>query len=535
MAFAYRQSEEQRLGRPQRHAVVVIGAGPVGLTLALELARHGQAVLVLDDNDELSSGSRAVCWAQKSLEVFARHELPGGASVADALLARGVRWQRGRVFHGEREAYAFDLQPQPGHRLPAMLNLQQCEVEQRLVEACALRPEVELRWKHELIGLTQTDQGVQLDVRTPDGLFEMRADWVVACDGARSPTRTLLGIPFVGQAFEDRFLIADVRLAPDARPRGLDPARPERWFWFDPPFHRGQSVLLHAQADGVWRIDFQLGRQADAQAEREPGRVRSRVAAMLGEGVEFELAWVSVYQFACRRAQRWREGRVLLAGDAAHQVSPFGARGANSGVQDAENLAWKLAAVCRGAAGAALLDSYESERQRAADDNIAHSTRATDFISPHSALSRRLQRAVLDLAEHQPWARPLVNSGRLSTPSDLAGSPLLTPDEEPWPGGPEPGQTLPDAPLPAPLPGAWFSALQGQPLLLAFGESAAAPRGCATLCLPAQGLAAERLAAGEGAHYLLRPDAVVAARWRRPPTPAALHAAWQRLWGGAHG
>jgi 3-(3-hydroxy-phenyl)propionate hydroxylase len=268
-------------------------------------------------------------------------------------------------------------------------------------------------------------------------------------------------------------------------------------------------VLLHAQADGLWRIDFQLGRDADIEAERDPVRIRARVAAMLGTD-GFELAWSSIYQFCCRRAERLRSGRVLLAGDAAHQVSPFGARGANSGVQDADNLGWKLAAVVKGEGDEVLLDSYEFERLEAADDNIGHSTRATDFISPKSALSLRLRKAALDLAARTAFARPLVNSGRLSVPTEHVDSPLSTPDAEPWSTGPAPGCPAPDAPL----GDGWLSEQSGQFLLLCFGWPA--PAACVrAITLPADGVAATRYGARPGSVHLIRPDGVVAARWHR--------------------
>ena len=511
-SYPYHQSLEQRSGQPQRRPVVIVGAGPVGLTLALDLARRDVPVVVIDDSDRIGDGSRAVCWAQRTLEVLDRLAEP--ESIGEAVAREGVRWQRGRVFHGEREAYAFDLLPEAGHKMPAMVNLQQDQVEAKLVRAVQLDGRIELRGRHELIGLEQDEAGVTLNLRTPDGLFDMRADWVIGCDGARSPTRSLLGLSFQGQVFEDRFLIADVRLAPGVRPRGLDPARPERWFWFDPPFHRGQSVLLHAQAEGLWRIDFQLGRDANVATERDPERIKARVAAMLDTS-QFELAWSSIYQFCCRRAERFRVGRVLLAGDAAHQVSPFGARGANSGVQDADNLGWKLAAVVKGEgadAGSVLLDSYEFERIEAADDNIGHSTRATDFISPKSALSLRLRKAALDLAAHTELAKPLVNSGRLSVPTAHVDSPLSTPDAEPWHSGPGPGCPAPDAPLDG---GGWLSEQwHGGFTLLAFGWPVAVD-GLRVITLPGEGLAATRYGARPGSLALVRPDGIVAARWHR--------------------
>ena len=233
----------------------------------------------------------------------------------------------------------------------------------------------------------------------------------------------MLGLDWQGQVFRDRFLIADIHMHSDFPT--------ERWFWFDPPFHPNQSALLHRQADDVWRIDFQLGWEADPDEERKPERILPRLRAMLGEDARFEIEWASVYTFACRRMQRFRHGRVLFAGDAAHVVSPFGARGANSGIQDADNLVWKLALVLAGGAPERLLDTYDSERVRAADENILNSTRSTDFITPKSRVSRAFRDAVLGLAKKHAFARRLVNSGRLSVPSILADSPLNTPDRDP--------------------------------------------------------------------------------------------------------
>ena len=557
--YAYRQSDEQRLGQPQDHAVVVIGAGPVGLTMGLDLAERGTPVVVLDDNNSVSIGSRAVCYAKRTLEVWDR------LGVAAPLVARGVSWKVGKVFHRDDLAYRFDLLPEPQHKLPAMINLQQYHLEERLVEACDAHPRVDLRWKHKLLALEHDDAGVRLTVETPDGVFQMHTRYLIACDGASSDVRRMMGLEFQGQAFQDRFLIADVVIqpkagAPDpgalAQSRGatlqrLD-AEPERWFWFDPPFHPGQSVLLHKQADQVWRIDFQLGWQADPVEEKRPERVIPRIRAMLGEDVAFELEWVSVYQFACRRMDHFRHGRVLFAGDSAHQVSPFGARGANTGVQDVDNLAWKLAAVLRGEAPDALLDSYDAERVQAADDNLGHSTRATDFITPKSATSRLLRDAVLELARDCAFARPLVNSGRLSTPTPYVGSALNSAEEDLFAAPTAaPGWGAPDAPLRHAGGAGWLVDLLGRGfVLLHFGPASEALRRALQDLTPAvqllqvgptpddrpggsawlddcEGLIAQRYGAAAGTAYLVRPDRVVAARWREAE-PARVRAALDR-------
>jgi 3-(3-hydroxy-phenyl)propionate hydroxylase len=527
--FPYRQSAAQREGRVERHPLVVIGAGPIGLSVALDCAQRGIPVLLLDDNNTVSVGSRAVCYAKRPLEIWDR------LGVAAPLVDKGVRWQVGKVFLEDEQVYQFDLLPESGHKMPAMINLQQYYVEQTLVDANEAHPKVVVGWKHKVVALQQQGDHVRLTVETPDGRFDLLADWVIACDGANSDTRKMVGAHFTGQFFEDRFLIADVVLkAPPQPAQGAQRlgSEPERWFWFDPPFHRGQSVLLHKQCDDVWRIDFQLGRGADADAEKQPERVIPRIQAMLGPDLPFELEWVSVYQFACRRIDNFRYGRVLFAGDAAHQVSPFGARGANTGVQDVDNLGWKLKLVLDGVAPEALIDSYHEERAFAADDNLLNSTRATDFISPKSPVSLRLRNAVLELAADQPFARPLINSGRLSTPTPYVNSSLNTPDEEAFAGLMKPGSNCADAPVRHQGQPAWLlnvlNTLHGPGggfTLLAFGERPAvesvAEGGVIARVLSvggdvddAEGLLAQRYDARPGTVYLIRPDQHVAARWR---------------------
>ncbi len=511
--FPYVPSPEQKSGEVRRHRLVIIGAGPIGLAAALDAAAHGLPCVVLDDNDTVSVGSRAVCYAKRTLEVFDR------LHVGARMVEKGVSWQHGKVFFKDRRSYEFDLLPEDGNKMPAMINLQQYYLEEYMVDALKDHPDVDLRWKHKVTAIAQHSDHAVLTVETPDGAFTMEADWVIACDGANSSIRAMVGAQFTGQFFQDRFLIADVIM------KAAYPT--ERWFWFDPPFHPNQSVLLHRQPDDVWRIDFQLGWDADADEEKKPEKIIPRVRAMLGDDRPFELEWASVYQFACRRIDNFRYGRVLFAGDAAHQVSPFGARGANTGVQDTDNLIWKLKLVLDGDAPPALIASYHEERAFAADDNLLNSSRATDFITPKSAASRMFRDAVLQLAEDQDasFARALVNSGRLSTPTPYLASSLNTPDADMFAGAMKPGTNCADAPVTVDGRADWFlNQIGGRFTLLSFGpapvESVSFGRVTAKVLqvgrdiVDATNLLAARYDAAPGTIYLIRPDQYVAARWR---------------------
>jgi 3-(3-hydroxy-phenyl)propionate hydroxylase len=525
LRFDYKRHADQDApaATPAHHPVVIVGAGPVGLTLAIDLALRHIPVVLLDNDNTLSSGSRAICFAKRTLEVFDR------LGCGDRMVDKGVSWNVGKVFFHDEQVYRFDLLPEPGHERPAFINLQQYYVEGYLVERAAALPLIDLRWNHKVTGIEQRDDGAVLTVETPDGSHQLQAGYVAACDGSRSNLRQLLGQEAKGRVFRDRFLIADIT---------MDAQLPtERRFWFDPSFHPGQSVLLHKQADGMWRIDFQLGWDADPVEERKPENITPRVRALLDsigfEGVQFQIGWASVYTFACQRMERFRHGRVLFAGDSAHGVSPFGARGANSGVQDADNLAWKLAAVVQGQAPDALLDSYASEREYAADENIRNSTRATDFITPKSEVSRLFRDAVLALTKRHAFARTLVNSGRLSVATVLRESPLNTADADAFAGAMVPGAAAADAPVMREGGGTGWLLRECHVerfTALVFGQGEAAERSLQALQtadLPlhivrvASGgteaeLAVQRYDAQPGTVYLLRPDQHVCARWRQP-------------------
>ena len=518
--YPYRRPAELD-GRSKRHPVVIVGAGMAGPTLALAMAARGIPSVVLDEDDTVSFGSRSICQAKHSLEVWDRF------GIAGRMVEKGITWQQGEVYLRDKPIYHFDLAPEPGHKFPAFVNLQQYYVEEYLFDSCLAEKLIELRFRNKVVGVRPGPESVSVDVETPDGRYALEAEWLVACDGVRSAVRHLLDLPFPGEIFNDQFLIADIRLAREL-PK-------ERRFWFYPPFHPTNSVLLHRQADDVLRVDFQLGRDADPEEEKKPENVDRRLRQMFGPDATWKHEWTSVYTFTCRMMERFVHGRTIFVGDAAHVVSPFGARGGNAAVADADNLAWKLARVLEGSSPAALLDSYCSERRAAARENILNSTRSTDFITPKFPASRAFRDATLALARDFPFARALVNSGRLSVPTVQPGSPLDTPDgDSDWQRGPAPGSAILDAPVDSDLGGFLIDHLGPGFTVLCFAAGAAdlpcLPAGVAGLMVghegpaPAgwaarhdrEGLLEQRYDGREGTAYLIRPDRYVAARWRWP-------------------
>jgi len=520
-------------GVVERAKIVVVGAGPIGLAMALDLSLQGMDVLVLDRSSQLSDGSRAICYAKRPLEIMDR------LGFAEKMVEKGVNWHVGRVFFKDDPdpIYSFDLLPLKDQKQPAMINIQQYYNEEFTIEALAERDNVEIRWGNQVVGIDEGSEHVTVDVETDGGTYQIKADWLIACDGAHSPIRTMMGRTFEGETFQDNFLIADVKF------KKKHPS--ERHFWFDPSFNPGQSVLLHKQPDDVWRIDFQVGWDIDRDEIVKPENVTPRIKAMLGDDIEFDYEWISVYTFNCRRIDRMATDRVMFAGDAAHLVSPFGARGANTGFQDTDNLAWKLKLVDSGLASTALLESYNSERLLAADINILNSTRSTDFITPKSKVSGIFRDSVLELSREYPFARLFINSGRLSTPVPYPHSTLNTRDCDQWDGGVAPGTNAIDAPISHKGQNAWlldqlgwgfrglyFVGPEGlndkvrQELI----ELAKAAVPIATLLvvptgaeedstLPTlvdcKGLVQARYNTAEGDYYLFRPDQYVAARWQK--------------------
>lgn len=489
-----------------RRPFVIVGSGPVGLATALDLGRKGHPVTLVTAFDFIPHGSKAICFAKQSLDIFDR------LGVGERMLEKGVTWNVGKLFWKDipEPVYQFDMLPVKEQKNPGFINIQQYYVEDFLIDALERMDNVDIRWGHAVADIDVEEDGAVLLIETKDGPYKLSADYALACDGYGSTIRKCLGLDFQGRIFEDNFLIADITFAgadADQRPS-------ERWFWFDPPFCPGGTALLHKQPDNVWRCDFQLGWDIDREAAIRPDNVEPYVRGMLGEHIVFDKEWYSVYTFQCRRMERFVHGPVIFVGDSAHLVSPFGARGANGGLADAENIAWKLDLVLKGEAPRPLLETYNDERVMGADENILHSSRSTDFMTPKNDASRAFRDAVLELAGDYEFARPFINSGRLYQASTYRHSPLSTPDRDEWANGPAPGQTCLDAPVNCDGGNGWLlSALGDDFKLLHFG-GAVPDTDLETVALPAEGLAAERYDAQQGATYLVRPDQVVAARWK---------------------
>lgn len=536
--YPYRRPSELDVQDAHHYPVVIVGAGPSGLAAAIDLAQQGIHSIVLDDNNTVSVGSRALCFAKRSLEIVDR------LGCVEPMLEKGVTWQHGRVFFQDREVYDFNLLPEDGHRIPAFINLQQYYFEEFLVNRTHdFAEQIDLRWKHKVIDVDAQPDSTSIKVSTQDGDYQLTCDYLLVSDGANSRIRDMLGLECKGQVFQDRFLIADVVMKADFPT--------ERWFWFDPPFHPNQSVLLHKEPDNVWRIDFQLGWDADPEEEKKEENIRPRVQAMLGKDVEFELEWASVYTFRCRKMDNFIHNSVIFMGDAAHQVSPFGARGANGALQGVDNLVWKLARVLKHQAPKTLLSTYNTERQHGAAENLLNSTRATDFITPKSHISQVFRDVTLELAEQHAFARSLVNSGRLSMPCRYDNSPLNTPDIDGGPSELRPGSPAKDAPIrlgsgKGTCERAWLLNQFGDGFVLLLdgrsdGSSAEVlaaalrellsrhkdlraviigPTSAAlgtqphtTVVEDPEGLVTERYGLTAGAGYLIRPDQHIAARW----------------------
>lgn len=505
-----------------RCTVAIAGAGPIGLALALDLARHGVAVVMLEAEQQVSHGSRAIAFTRRSMEILQQ------VGADKAVTARGLPWRFGNSFYRGHKVFRMEAPHSDDERFHPMINLQQPYLEQGMVEQVTGEPLIDLRWGHKVVDVQEGGAGVLIGVDTPQGEYRLQADWLVACDGARSPIRSLQALKMEGASYEGRFVIADIRI--DL------PLPTERLAFFDPPWNRGNTVLMHRETGGIWRFDYQLPPGEDPEQAQSMASLKARIDAQLAcigaAGTPWELDWCSVYSARALTLPDYVNGHVLYCGDAAHMLPIFGVRGANTGWQDGQNLAWKLAAVVKGSAPRRLLDSYTEERVGAAREIIEEAGKSTRFMTPPSTGYRLLRDATLSLALSQPFIRPLLH-WRTSRPHEYLHSSLNSPEDDNalFTQGPADGVVIPNVRL-GPEHYLMDHSLT-RFCLLWFSHEASAPQPLRERVAAWQSVGLDLLRVGRGgdiddpqgrvwarfgvhrsgAAYLLRPDQHVCARW----------------------
>lgn len=490
-----------REGLGARAKVAIVGAGPVGMTAALALAKDGIPSVLLDAKSTFNDGSRAICVARQSFHILER------IGAVAPFLEKSLGWTTGRSFYRGHQILEFDMPDSPDEKYRPMYNIQQQFIEQYLWDAITQEPLIETRWQSEVTHVADTHDGVCLRVRDPMGDYDITADWLLAADGARSPVRKMRGLRLNGENLEGRYVIADVQMDHDYPTirRAL----------FDPDCRRGGTVLVHKQPDNIWRIDYQLHDDEDTESAISEAEVRRSVSAVLadlGFQGDWELEWWSVYSANTLALDDYRDGRVFFIGDSAHIVPIFGVRGLNNGLADAQNIAWKLSRVIAGTASEALLDSYSPERRGATLDVFANASKSARFMTPPTPGWQLMRDAALSLALTHPFAGQLANP-RQMTPYTYADSPIVQPDDPEFHVGPVPGATLPntrvgDQFLSDQL-GTAFTLITCDPKLQSHASD-----DLAVVVLGANTQASTILGMGPTSAYLVRPDGHIAARWK---------------------
>ncbi len=511
-------------GSTTPHPVVIAGAGPIGMTAALILARHGIRSVLLDRMNTFNDGSRAICIARASMQILER------AGAVDAFVAKALPWQHGRSYYKGTQIYRLEMPHPPGEKYMPMWNLQQQYIEQFLHDEVARTPLIDMRWQNEVTGIECRDDAVTVQIGSPKGSYALHASYVLAADGARSPIRAMLGLRLSGENYEGRYVIADVQMKHDFPT--------ERRAFFEPAGNPGGTVLVHKQPDDIWRVDYQLRDGEDADEALREDNIRARVQAILddiGQAGPWSLEWWSIYtaNTLCLDDYRHDRGRVFFIGDSAHIVPIFGVRGLNNGLADAHNIAWKLAAVLQGHAGDALLNSYTPERRGATLDVFANAGKSARFMTPPTRGWQLAREAALSLAVKHHFTRGFANP-RQMLPYTYADSPLTTADADPV-DGPVPGSAasnpkLADGSHLLDGLGAGFTAL-------VFGDVDGVDIDRLRRTDPAFTLrradraSADAFALRAPAVVLLRPDLHIAARWTAVPHIDVLERALRKALG----
>jgi 3-(3-hydroxy-phenyl)propionate hydroxylase len=516
---------------PARAPVVIVGAGPAGMVTALELARHGVRSVLLTAELQFSQGSRAIVFTRRSMEILQQ------VGVAHRMSAIGLPWRFGNSYYRGQHVFRMEAPHDPDDRFFPLLNVQQQYLEEFLHDACAANPLIEVRWGNKVVRVEQYDDHVRAVVDTPAGEYVQEADWLVAADGGRSEIRSAMKLQMEGASYEGFFVIADIRV--DL------PLPTERLAFFDPDWNPGNTVLMHREPFGIWRVDYQLPAGETPEQALRPEALKARIdaqLAMIGHaGAPWELDWCSVYSARTLTLSDYVHGRVIFTGDAAHLLPIFGVRGANTAFQDAQSLGWHLAFVVKGLAGRRLLDNHSAERVGAAREIIDEGGKSTRFMTPPTRGFALLRNAVLSLSLRHAFVRPLFH-WRTSRPHEYTHSMLNCPgdDDALFVAGPAHGApprnvrlgpddylldhlgggfdllyfTEADA-VPAPLCEVVdeFRA-RGVPLRVTVIGAAGPVAGADQVLPDADGHCRERYGVpASGGAYLLRPDQHVCARW----------------------
>ncbi|WP_298610428.1 FAD-dependent monooxygenase [uncultured Thiothrix sp.] len=528
-------------GEAKRYPVVIVGAGPIGLVTALELASYGTPVVVISAEVQVSHGSRAIVFTRRSMEILQQ------VGIAERMLEKAYPWRSGNSIYRGQRVFRLEAPYDEDDRFQPLNNLQQQYVEQYLVEQAQQNPLIELRWGSKVIGVTSLLDHAEVQIDTPEGEYSLSCDWLIAADGAKSTIRQELGLRMEGASYSGRFVIADIKID--------IPWPTERLAYFDPDWNRGNTILMHRQPEGIWRLDYQLPPNETPEQALAPESLHTRIQAqldMVGISAPWELDWCSVYSARAMTLPDYVHERIIFTGDAAHMLPIFGVRGANTGFQDAQNLAWKLAMLLKGVGTPELLATYSSERVIAAREIIAEASKSTRFMTPPDRGYRLLRDAVLSLSLTQAFVRPLFH-WRTSRPHDYHETPLnaLNDDNGQFTAGSAQGMPLQNIRLAAndylfDHLGAAFHLLyftnqtvpesllqqvaeleqQGIPLkILTIGKGQA--------LADSDGHFAKRYDAQTGTAYLIRPDQHVCARWKNLTAEQLKAAIYRALGQGA--